>query len=999
MSKRLMAFIVSILLVASITLRAGPAASIGQAKNSDEVRQIFRSAAQAMGGRAAFEFNFVSWGSGAFEKNTPRLEGKVRVVLGPPGGAPKVLVEAVCRDQASPQSSASRVAVASDGDLTSATEESTRTLWRGARHQGGGILLSRKSNMFLPTLIDPRGLEGTLEYEAVLKAPETAGGALCDVVFFPLPGGGGYTYRFGQKDHLLRSIEWASFKDGVPGSRAIEISSFKPITPPADSEFKAVLPPGYQEKQFTLGGPAVGELAPAWTVTDDRKNTLSLASLAGNVVVMDFWATWCGPCKASIPKMQALSQEFRGKPVKVVGLTWNESGDARAYFEKNGVTYPTFPGDSLADAYGINSAGIPVVFVVGPDGRVVEFVIGYSGEETDRVLRRAVERALAKIPAGKDTCADDRAAQVLAKAKQASGGVAWDGLRSVHVKAKFTTGGLTGTAESWEDTLTGRAREGYVLGPMKGVEGFDGKTVWSQDASGQTNADEGEDTRLRAAGEAYRRTMAYWFPKRGEGLIEYAGEKVEGTRHFHVVRITPNGGRAFDLWIDAETWLFDRIVEKAALETQTTYFSDYRQVAGVKMAFATRRTTGETRYDQTITAESIDINVPIDDAIFMMPAAAPKDFAIAGGRTSTSVPFTLANGHIYLQVKLDGKGPFLFLCDTGGANIVTPEVAKTLGLASAGTIQGRGVGEKSEDVALTKVGKLEVGEASLADQVFAVFPLAGLAEAEGVAAQGLIGYEVFKRFVVEIDYEHGRLTLVTPDAFTYKGGGTAVAFKFNGRIPQVEGEIDGLPGKFDIDTGSRASLTILAPFAAKHNLKERYGAKIEAVTGWGVGGSTRGLITRAGVLKLGGVDVRGPVTELSLQTKGAFIDPYVAGNVGAGVLQRFNLVFDYGRGRIIFEPNANNARPDLYDRSGMWLNFSKGAFQVIDVVAGGPAAEEGLKKGDEILSIEGTPAGRLALAAARLMLKAPPAGTRVWLRVRSGGAERDVTITLRDLID
>jgi S1-C subfamily serine protease len=83
----------------------------------------------------------------------------------------------------------------------------------------------------------------------------------------------------------------------------------------------------------------------------------------------------------------------------------------------------------------------------------------------------------------------------------------------------------------------------------------------------------------------------------------------------------------------------------------------------------------------------------------------------------------------------------------------------------------------------------------------------------------------------------------------------------------------------------------------------------------------------------------------------------------------------------------------------MWLNFSKGAFQVIDVVAGGPAAEEGLKKGDEILSIEGTPAGRLALAAARLMLKAPPAGTRVWLRVRSGGAERDVTITLRDLID
>ena len=605
---------------------------------------------------------------------------------------------------------------------------------------------------------------------------------------------------------------------------------------------------------------------------------------------------------------------------------------------------------------------------------------------------------VAAHPVAAGTGADKHALQILAKAKLASGGAAWDGIRTVHVKAKFVTGGLTGTAESWEDVLTGRAREGFALGPMKGVEGFDGKTAWSQDTSGQVNADEGEDTLLRTTGEAYRRTMAYWYPKRGEGVIEFAGEKGEGGRHFEVLRITPKGGRAFDIWVDTGTWLFDRIVEKTALETQTMFLSDYRDVAGVKVAFVTRRTNGETRYDQTMTAESVDINVPLDDTIFAMPAAAAKDFAIAGGRTSTTVPFTLANGHIYLQVRLDGKGPFLFLCDTGGANIVTPEVAKSLGLASAGAIQGRGVGEKSEDVGLTKVRKLEVGDASLTDQVFAVSPMGGLAEAEGVTAQGLIGYEVFKRFVVEIDYERGRLTLVLPDVFTYKGSGTAVPFKFNDRIPQVEGEIDGIPGKFDIDTGSRASLTILAPFAAKHNLKERYGAKVEAVTGWGVGGSTRGLITRTGVLKLGGVEVKGPVTELSLQTKGAFVDPYVAGNVGAGVLQRFNLVFDYGRGRIIFERNANDARPDLYDRSGMWLNLSKGVFQVIDVVAGGPASAEGLKKGDEILSIDAKTPVQLTLAGARSKLKTEPAGTRVRLRVRSGGADREVLITLRDLI-
>jgi membrane-associated protease RseP (regulator of RpoE activity) len=171
------------------------------------------------------------------------------------------------------------------------------------------------------------------------------------------------------------------------------------------------------------------------------------------------------------------------------------------------------------------------------------------------------------------------------------------------------------------------------------------------------------------------------------------------------------------------------------------------------------------------------------------------------------------------------------------------------------------------------------------------------------------------------------------------------------------------------------------------------------VTGWGVGGPARGLIVRAGELKLGGVTVRGPVADLSLQKRGAFVDPYVAGNVGAGVLQRFNIVFDYGKQQLIFEPNANFSRPDLYDRSGMWLNLEKGAFKVIDVVAGGPAAQAGLKNGDSILTIDGKNPGDLSLATARLKLKSDPPGTRVRLRVRSGSEpEREVTITLRDLI-
>ena len=590
------------------------------------------------------------------------------------------------------------------------------------------------------------------------------------------------------------------------------------------------------------------------------------------------------------------------------------------------------------------------------------------------------------------------AAEILSRVKEATGGKAWDAVRTLHTKAAIVTGGLSGTVESWDDALKGRFVDEITLGPIRQAQGFDGETVWLQDSSRQARKEEGGDERAGAANDAYRRCLAYFFPERWPATIETAGEKDEGGRKFRIIRMSPKGGRPFDVWVDAATHLIDRAVEKAALETRTTFLSDYRLVDGLRLPFAARSTNGETKYDQVVTVQSIERNLPIDEGRFRMPGPPPPDFTFADNRTSATLPFDLANNHIYVDVRLNGKGPFRMLFDSGGANIVTPDVARGLGLKSEGALQGRGVGEKSEDVALTRVDSVRVGDVEVAHQVFAVFPLDALSQVEGVPAAGLIGYEVFKRFVVRVEYDQGRMTLTDPAAFRYEGPGTIVPFQFNGHIPQVEGEIDGLPGKFDIDTGSRASLTLLAPFVEKHGLKERYRAQLEAVTGWGVGGPARGLLTRAGSIRLGPIKVERPVTELSLQTKGAFTDPYVAGNIGGGILKRFNIVFDYANQRLIFEPNANGSKPDIYDRSGLWLNRAADGFEVANVVPGGPAAEAALKTGDLILAVDGRKAVELTLPDLRDRLRADPPGTRVKLTVRSGEATRDVVLTLRDLV-
>jgi membrane-associated protease RseP (regulator of RpoE activity) len=586
---------------------------------------------------------------------------------------------------------------------------------------------------------------------------------------------------------------------------------------------------------------------------------------------------------------------------------------------------------------------------------------------------------------------------LLARAKEAAGGAAWDRVRSLHSELAVSAGGLEGTARVWEDLATGRSASSFEIGPVSGAAGFDGESVWSKDGSGQVHVDDSQEGRETAANEAYLRCLGHFYPERWPAEVAYDRQEAAGERLFHVLRVHPKGGRAFELWLDASTLLVDRTVDHAALETRTTLFSDYREVEGLQIAFAQRSTNGEERYDQTTRLERVEVNPEIAEGAFAVPASTVTDFEIAGGAAAATFPFELSNNHIYAQVRFNGGDPQRVLVDTGGANVLTPAAAKGLGLEVQGRFEGRGAGKESADVGLAKVAELRLGDAVLRDQLFYVVPLANMEQVEGVDFAGLVGFEVFKRFVVRIDYAGRRLSLIRPEEFDPAGAGTAIPFTFEERTPQVEGEVDGVAGFFTLDTGSRSSLTLHAPFVAEHALVEKYGARFDALTGWGVGGGVRSYPVRARLLKLGGLAIPLAAADLFTGGEGAFANRYLAGNVGGGVLKRFTVTFDYGRKRLYLDPNG--APPEGYDRSGMWLNRDGDALRVEDVVAGSPAAAAGLAVGDRITAVDGRGAGDLSLPAVRQRFRSEPPGTAVHLTVEgAGGASREVTLTLRDLI-
>lgn len=587
---------------------------------------------------------------------------------------------------------------------------------------------------------------------------------------------------------------------------------------------------------------------------------------------------------------------------------------------------------------------------------------------------------------------------ILSANRAASGGDAWSGKGALSLKYKFVGQGLTGTTATTFDLTDGRFVDSYDLGAVSGASGFDGAHAWAKDPSGTVTTQDGGSTLPAAFNEAYRDANLWWRAGRGGASITFLPAR-ESDESFDGVVVTPKNGQQFNAWFDKKTHLLAKVFEQQGSSPVTMTFSNYHPVDGAMLAGKIVQSTGNPKYDQVQTLSSAAFLPTQPDAFFAAPKNNVADFSITGGAHEVTLPFRLINNHIYADVKVNGKGPYVFIFDTGGVNVVTPTLAKSMGLKIEGHVEARGAGSGTMEAGFTKVQTLELGAASLRDQRFSAFPLDALSDVEGFDQSGMIGFETFRRFVTRIDYGRQTITLTDPRFFDGKNAGAPVPLVFDGNVTEIEASYDGIRGKFQLDTGARSALTLTGPFVARNELRAKAKKGIEGVTGWGVGGATRSYTERTGTLTIGNLTITEPVVQLASDSGGAMAEGGIAGNIGAGILKRYVLTLDYGHNLVYFKPIAGSVVDvDTFDRAGMWLNRDSKGFKVIDVAAKTPAADAGLRSGDIVVSVDGKLATSIALYDLRYRLRNDPPGTAVRFEVARGGQKVSAKVILRDLI-
>lgn len=163
----------------------------------------------------------------------------------------------------------------------------------------------------------------------------------------------------------------------------------------AASNGKSFVAGSYDTTVYARGSGPVSPDVKGTTLTGQK---LTLAGYRGDVVVLNFWGSWCGPCRQEAPTLAALARHFRSSGVRFLGVDIRDSPSAAGAFQRSfQISYPSLndPGDEIALAFQstVPPAGIPTTLVIGRTGRVAARIVG---QVTYSALGRLISRVSAE---------------------------------------------------------------------------------------------------------------------------------------------------------------------------------------------------------------------------------------------------------------------------------------------------------------------------------------------------------------------------------------------------------------------------------------------------------------------------------------------------------------------------------------------------------------------------------------------------------------------------
>lgn len=384
-------------------------------------------------------------------------------------------------------------------------------------------------------------------------------------------------------------------------------------------------------------------------------------------------------------------------------------------------------------------------------------------------------------------------------------------------------------------------------------------------------------------------------------------------------------------------------------------------------------------------------NPPITSAISTIDSVA----------SLAQVPFELNGNNIFFQGRINNSAPLWLSLDTGASSgLLNLRIVRTLGLSVLRGSQATGAGGTVEAVTLASV-TLNINGARLEDVALQAVPLNSIEDSTGRVMDGIVGAELFRRYVVEIDYVDKVISLYEPATYEYRGPGENLPLTFSDNHPYVQAKItlpgrEAIAGEFVIDAGSNFPVILLKSFVESQQLTKSLPSTLPVV-GRGVGGEIPLPVGRVPQLQLGRFTLSNLIA--AFPSRGIFAREGAAGNIGGGILRRFKVIFDYSRQRMILEPNKHFAEPYEYDMSGLQLVGDSPAFKTIMIdrtLQDSPATEAGLKPGDKLVLFDGRPIVDYPLARLRELFRVENRTYR--LQFRRGESLLSVKLKTRRLV-